>query len=112
MVTFLLGAEVDGSVTGIILMGVVFIALVIVFGIVMPAMKKSAFNNVKDNIKIGMTENEMIRICGQPKNCIVVDDNTKVVLYSCGYERYIRGNIVTHEVLAVIKDNEIISVIK
>ena len=57
-----------------------------------------------------MTESEMIAICGEPKNSIVVDDNTKVVLYSCGYERYIRGNIEVREILAVIKDNEIVSI--
>lgn len=109
---FLLGAGFDGGTVSIILLAVVFIVIVTIFGLIKPAIKKSNFNNAKDNIRIGMTEDEMIRICGEPKNSIIVDDTTKVVLYSCGYERYIRGNIETREILAVIKDNEITSIIK
>lgn len=110
MILSLIGSKSDGGAMGMLILFAVFIVLVAVFGIMMPILKKSRFNDIKEQIRIGMTEDEMREKFGDPVKTVVVNDDTKVVLYSHGEEWIIRGNIRTKEILAVIVDGVITSI--
>ena len=100
----------DSGAFGIVLLGVVMIACILIFGLIIPAKKRARFNDVRDNLKVGMSEDEMIGNFGQPAKSVVIADGTKVVLYLHGRERHVRGNIEVDSIIIVIVDGIIASV--
>ncbi|MDE7337225.1 MAG: DUF2845 domain-containing protein [Clostridia bacterium] len=90
---------------------VIFIIAMSVYVLVTHYSRTIRFKNVKDCLKVGMTESEMIEKCGSPSSSIDVYENTKVVSYMYSKE-FIRGLTKNYQILAVIEDGVVVNVSK
>ena len=76
---------------------------------IIPHSKREKFIRTKNELKVGMTEEEMIKKFGEPTKITIVDDETKFISYIHS-ERGYAWEVDTKEIHVVIKDGIIIKI--
>ena len=65
----------------IIIVLVICVLVAVVFVSVFMLCRKKSTNPLIKMVEIGMSEQELVQKCGAPKQTIIIDENTKMVIY-------------------------------
>lgn len=89
-----------------------FLLVVVVFlCIIKPASKKHEYSDKRDNIYVGMSEEDLIQSCGMPSKTIVIDDDCKLVSYTLDeWKGVLFGGSTHHEITATIKQGKVTNI--
>lgn len=83
---------------------IVMCGIIIVFGIIRPLKLKSKFNTLCNQIRVGMTEDEMVLEFGAPSKTVTVSEDIKVVSYLYSEDRGRVRMPASYQLLIVIEE--------
>lgn len=82
---------------------IVMLGILIAF-VIMRLKLKSKFNTICNQIRIGMTEEEMVSEFGAPSKTVTVSEDIKVVSYMYSEDRGRARQLANYQVLIVIEE--------